>query len=187
MWIVGTVILLVVGYGIIAFNRLVRASNLVNEAWSGIDVQLKRRHDLVPNLVQTVQEYASHEDKIFEKVARARSESMNVYAPRAKGEAENALSAQIKSLFAVAEAYPQVKAVTNFLDLQKNLTEIEDQIQYARRYYNGTVRDYNILRETFPNSILSRMFGFERDEFFEIEYATERTAPDVDFRKKPAQ
>ena len=185
MWIVGTVILLIVAYGVITFNRLVRASNMVEEAWSGIDVQLKRRYDLVPNLVMTVQGYAEHEKTVFDNVARARSESMNTYAPREKGAAENQLSTQIKSLFAVAEAYPDLKASQDFLRLQKELVEVEDQIQYARRYYNGAVRDSNIKVQTFPNYLIASMMGFEREDFFEIEYATERSAPDVGFAKKP--
>ena len=184
MWIVGTIIILIVGYGILTFNRLVRAANVVEEAWSGIDVQLKRRYDLVPNLVIAVQEYAEHEKTVFENVAQARSESMNTYAPSEKGPAENQLSAQIKSLFAVAEAYPNVKASQNFMRLQKELTEVEDQIQYARRYYNGAVRDYNILVQVFPNYILASMMGYAKEDFFEIEYATERTAPEVDLQKK---
>ena len=184
MWIVGTLILLIVGYGIFTFNRVVRAANMVEEAWSGIDVQLKMRYDLIPNLVISVQEYAEHEKEVFDKVARARSESMNIYAPGEKGPAENQLSAQIKSLFAVAEAYPDVKASQNFIRLQRELTEVEDQIQYARRYYNGAVRDYNILVQMFPNYLLASMMGYAKEDFFEIEFATERTAPEVDLQKK---
>ena len=181
MWIAGTVLLLIVGAGILLFNRIVRARNLVDEAWSGIDVQLKRRHDLVPNLVETVKEYGGHERTLFDDITRLRSETLSVTAPGETGAAENALTRQLKTLFAVAEAYPELKASENFLDLQKSLSDIEDKIQYARRYYNGTVRDYNILIESFPNNLLANPLGFQREEFFEIEYATERKAAEVDF------
>jgi len=185
MWILGTIILLAVGAGVLIFNRLVKARNLMDEAWSGIDVQLKRRHDLIPNLVETVKEYSGHERGVFDNIARLRSEIMTVDGPRTDTNAENELSRQLKTLFAVAEAYPDLKASGNFLDLQKSLSEIEDEIQYARRYYNGTVRDYNILVQKFPNNLLAERLGFQREDFFEIEYATERKAPEVDFDGRP--
>lgn len=161
---------------IIAFNRLVRARQMVKEAWSGVDVQLKRRHDLIPNLLDIVKGYSDYERSVFENVANLRSGDVRQIA-----EAENTVSGQIKTLLAVAEAYPDLKASTNFMDLQKNLSLVEDDLQYARRYYNGTVRDYNIKVQSFPSNICAAVFGFRNEEFFEIEYATERNAPDVEF------
>ena len=181
MRIIAIGILLLLAAVIFLYNRLVRARNLINEAWSGIDVQLKRRYDLIPNLVEAVKGYSRHEDTVFDGVACQRSETMGVSAPREKGEAESALTRQLKALFAVAEAYPELRANQNFLDLQKSLSEIEDQIQYARRYHNGTVRDYNILVESVPSNIVASTLGFPRREFFELEFATERKAPEVDF------
>jgi LemA protein len=168
-------------WGVVSFNRFIRGSQFVREAWSGIDVQLKRRYDLVPALVETVKGYREHERKLFEEIADMRSRCMSAEGVREKGEAENGLTRAIRSLFAVAEAYPQLKASENFLGLQKNLSEIEDQIQLARRYYNGTVRNYNIRVESFPSMLVAGLCGFRRADFFEIEYATERTAPDVKF------
>ncbi|HET6453092.1 MAG TPA: LemA family protein, partial [Armatimonadota bacterium] len=136
MWIVGTVLILLVGAGVLIFNRLVKARNLVDEAWSGVDVQLKRRHDLVPNLVESVKGYTEHEHTLFDQIAQQRTKAIDGN-PQTDPEDENALTRQIKTLFAVAEAYPDLKANQNFLDLQKKLVEIEDALQYARRYYNG--------------------------------------------------
>ncbi|MEI6634715.1 MAG: LemA family protein [Chlamydiota bacterium] len=166
-------------WGIVAYNRFVRDTNLMREAWSGIDVQLKRRYDLVPALVETVKGYRDHERGLFEEVAAARARCIGSASVPEKGAAENALSQGIRSLFAVAEAYPELKASRNFLDLQKNLAEIEDGIQLARRYYNGTVRDYNIRVESFPGMVVAGPGGFRRAEFFEIELATQREAPGV--------
>jgi len=180
MWIIGTIIILIAGAGVLVFNRLVKARNLVDEAWSGVDVQLKRRHDLVPNLVEAVKGYREHERGLFENVAQQRTKAMDGDAQH-DPEDENALTRQVKTLFAVAEAYPDLKANTTFLDLQRQLVEVEDALQYARRYYNGTVRDYNILVQSFPNNLLSGRLGFHTEDFFEIEYATERSAPDVKF------
>ena len=180
MWIVGTVLILVIGVGVLIFNRLVKARNLVDEAWSGVDVQLKRRHDLVPNLVEAVKGYTEHEHTLFDQIAQQRGKAMGGSA-QLNPDDENALTRQIKTLFAVAESYPDLKANQNFLDLQKKLVEIEDALQYARRYYNGTVRDYNILVESFPSNIIASRMSYHTDHFFEIEYATERKAPDVAF------
>jgi LemA protein len=174
-----TIIVLLFGGPVVLYNRLIRARNLVNEGWSGIDVQLKRRHDLVPNLVETVKGYASHEKGVLEDVTRLRAE-LNGGAPET-GENETRLSHSIKTLFAVAESYPELKADKNFRELQKQLAEVEDQLQFARRYYNGAVRNYNIQVESFPGNIIASLFGFKRQDFFQIEYATERSAPDVDF------
>lgn len=164
-----------------SYNLLVRARNMVSEAWSGIDVQLKRRHDLIPNLIDSVKAYSSHERGLFTNIAETRSQSMATDAIPAKGEVENALSGQLKTLLAIAESYPDLKASANFLGLQKSLSEIEDQIQYARRYYNATVRDYNIRVQSFPGLLFAKLFGFATAEFFEIEFATERDAPDAKF------
>ncbi len=174
-------LLLVAVWVIVGFNGLVRSRNMIREAWSGIDVQLKRRHDLIPNLVETVKAYSSHEQKLFADIAENRAKSMQTQAVAAKGEYENAISGQLRSIIAVAEAYPDLKAQANFLDLQKGLTEIEDQIQYARRYYNAVVRDYNIKVESFPSLIYAKAFGFKRVEFFEIALATEREAVTATF------
>ncbi len=169
--------------GVVIFNRLIRARNLVREAWSGIDVQLKLRHDLVPGLTEAVRGYRSHERGLLEEIARARTRCLSTEGVRERGEAEKGLSRGIKSLFAVAERYPDLRAGRNFLALQKSLSEIEDRIQLARRYYNGTVRDYNIRVESFPGLLAAKLFRFRAADFFEIEYATEREAPDVDLRR----
>lgn len=179
MWIAIGIAVLLILWAVIGYNRLVRLRNMTSEAWSGIDVQLKRRHDLVPNLVEAVKGYTSHERDLLENVASARAQSMSATAVPARSEAENSLSGQIRSLIAIAEDYPDLKASSTFLDLQKGLTEIEDQIQYARRYYNATVRDYNTRVQSFPDVLEAKLFGFKDADFFEIEFATEREAPDV--------
>ena len=179
--IVATValVLILTLWAIFTFNRFIRDRNLFREAWSGIDVQLKRRYNLVPSLVETVKGYSRHERKLFEDIAKLRSRCMATENIREKGEAENGLSRTLKTLFALAEAYPDLKANQNFLDLQKNLSEIEDEIQLARRYYNGTVRNYNIRVESFPSMVVAKLCDFAGADFFEIEYATERKAPEV--------
>lgn len=182
MWIIAAIIIGLALTVVWLYNKLVQARNMVDEAWSGIDVQLKRRHDLVSPLIETVKGYAKHEKTAFENVANARVQTINAEAVKDKSEAENDLSKQIKTIFALAEAYPDLKASENFLKLQKNLVEIEDNIQYARRYYNGTVRDLNIRIEIFPSNMVAGIFSFKQRDFFEIEYATERQAPDVDFK-----
>ncbi|RPI92418.1 MAG: LemA family protein [Spirochaetales bacterium] len=166
---------------IITYNRFVAFRNMLREAWSGIDVQLKRRYDLIPNLVETVKGYASHEKKLMEEVASLRSRCMGAEGPDAKVDAENALSLGLRKLLAVAEAYPQLRASENFSGLQNSLSEIEDQLQLARRYYNGTARDFNILLESFPSSLVGKKFAFQPAAFFEIESAVERQAPQVRF------
>src|SRR5690606_28779159 len=137
-------------------------------AWSDIDVQLKRRHDLIPNLVETVKGYAAHEKGTFEAVVNARSRAMSAQGPAARAEAENMLSGALKSLFALAEAYPQLRAAENFGQLQQSLNAIEDAVQNARRYYNAVVRDLNTKIQQFPSNIIARSFGFREREFFEI-------------------
>lgn len=150
---------------ILAYNGLVRTRTRAQEAYSDIDVQLKRRYDLIPNLVESVKGYMVHEAGVFEKVTQARSQAMQATGP-AKAGAENALSGALKSLFAVAENYPQLKANENFLDLQNQLTDTEDKIQAARRFYNGMVRDLNTKIQTFPTNLFANMFGFTSMEFF---------------------
>lgn len=163
------------------YNGLVRNRQLVKEALSGIDVQLKRRWDLIPRVVETVKGYAGHEKGIFEKVSTMRSQ-MAASAPLPdKARAENELSTTLKSIFAIAEAYPDLKANQNFIQLQNTLKEIEDQIQMSRRYYNGVVRDYNVMVQQFPGNLFASAFGFRSEEYFELEYVTERQAPDVKF------
>lgn len=154
---------------IVAFNALVRLRNRAQEAWADIDVQLKRRYNLIPNLVETVKGYASHERELFEKVTEARSRAMEAKGLREKGKAENILSDTLKSLFAVSENYPQLKASENFLELQRELRDTEDKIQAARRFYNGNVRDLNTKIESFPTNIIAQLFQFEKKEFFELE------------------
>ncbi|MFH0933315.1 MAG: LemA family protein [Nitrospirota bacterium] len=161
------------------YNKLIRLRNTVKSSWSDIDVQLKKRYDLVPNLVETVKGYASHERSLFEKVTETRSMAMRATSPADKAKAENMLTETLKSLFAVAEAYPELKANTNFLQLQTQLKELEDTIEYARRYYNAVVRDFNILIESFPSNIIATSFGFKQEEFFELE------APEVE--RKPVK
>lgn len=167
-------------FGIGLYNGLVQLKVLVDEAWSGIDIQLKRRYDLIPNLVETVKGYAKHEKGTFEKIAELRSAAMNAKGVAEKGQIENQLTGALKTLFAVAENYPELKANQNFLDLQNSLGEIETEIQGARRYYNGAVRDYNTRIMIFPNNILAGMLGFKAREFFEAE-EEERKNVKVDF------
>jgi LemA protein len=169
----------VISFGIAIYNKLIRLRNTVKSSWSDIDVQLKKRYDLVPNLVETVKGYASHEKYVFEKVTEARSRAMRASSPDEKAKAENMLRDTLKSLFAVAEAYPDLKANANFMQLQSQLKELEDNIEYARRYYNAIVRDFNILIESFPSNIVASQFRFKQEEFFELE------APEVE--RKPVK
>lgn len=180
-WIILAVVILVVVFAIAVYNGLIRLKNKTEEAWSDIDVQLKRRYDLIPNLVETVKGYAKHEKGTFEKVAELRSQAMQATAPNEKAKAENMLSQTLKSLFAVAENYPELKANQNFLDLQGQLSQIEETIQQARRYYNGNVRDFNIKIETFPNNLIVGMMGFKKFEFFEVGDAKEKESVKVEF------
>lgn len=162
------------------FNGLTKLNNRVQEAWSDIDVQLKRRHDLIPNLVNTVKGYAKHESSVFEEVTAARSQAMNAGSPHESAEAENILQGTLKSLFAVAESYPDLKASDNFVELQRELTDTEDKIQAARRFYNSQVRDFNTKTQTFPNNVFAGMMGFKDYEFFDApEGETEN--PKVEF------
>ena len=160
------------------YNRLVRNRNRVSEAWAGIDVQLLKRAELIPNLVQTVKGYTAHESSVLEDVARIRGNADNRPKTRAKQETE--LSRSLGRLFALAEDYPDLKASNGFQQLHASLVEIEDHLQYARRYYNGAVRDNNNLVEAFPANILANIFRFFPADFFEIELASQRSVPDVD-------
>jgi len=169
--------------GVPAYNGLVKRRNRTAEAWSEIDVELKRRHDLIPNLVETVRGYASHEKTTFEEVTEARAQAVSAGAtgdPSKIAAAEGALSRALRSLFAVAENYPQLRAVESFLQLQEQLTATEDKLEYARRYYNTSVRDYNISLQTFPRNMLAGAFGFSAVAFFESEDA-EKSVPEVRF------
>jgi len=171
-------VLLILGTGIWIYNRLVRNRNRVSEAWAGIDVQLQKRSELVPNLVKTVKGYASHESSVFEEVASIRTTTESRVNARAKQ--ETALSRSLGRLFALAENYPELKASEGFQQLHSSLVDIEDHLQFARRYYNGAVRDNNNVVESFPSNVVAGMFKFRQAEFFEIELASQRSAPDVD-------
>jgi LemA protein len=151
------------------YNGLIKLKNRVDEAWSDIEVQLKRRYDLIPNLVNTVKGYATHERELFEKVTEARTRAMGAGTAQEKAQAENMLSQTLKSLFAVAEAYPDLKANQNFLELQRELTDTEDKIQASRRFYNGNVRDFNTKIEIFPNNLVAGMLHFAKREFFDMD------------------
>lgn len=166
-------------YVLWTFNRLVGLRNRLREAWSGIDVQLKRRHDLIPNLVEVTKGYRAHEQKVFESVAAARQRAISTEGVSAVQPAENELTRSLRSLFAVAEAFPQLKADANYRQLSDALTTVENDLQYARRYYNGTVRDFNILVQSFPSMLVARAGGFAAAQYFEIETVTERAAPEV--------
>lgn len=166
-------------WSVMTYNLLIKYRNLLKEAWSGIDVQLKRRADLIPNLVEAVKGYKQFERSTLENVTALRARAMGAGGIKEKADSENAISQALKSIFAVAEAYQDLKANTSFLDLHKNLVEIEDQLQMARRYYNGTVRDYSIMMQSFPSNLIANGFRFDKAEFFEIEYATERKTPEV--------
>lgn len=169
IWIILGAVGLLALWLMTAYNGLIRLKNHTDEAWSDIDVQLKRRYDLIPNLVETVKGYAGHEKQLFENVTAARTAAMNAQGPQAKGEADLGLSGALKSLFAVAEAYPQLRANENFAQLQAELAETENKIQAARRFYNGNVRDFNTRVQQFPTNLIAGMFGFKDREFFELE------------------
>ncbi len=181
-----TIILLIV-LGVVAlwlivtYNGLITSRNRTDEAWSDIDVQLKRRYDLIPNLVNTVKGYAAHESQTFEKVIAARSAAMSATAPHAKAEAENMLAGTLKSLFALTENYPDLKANQNFLSLQEELTDTENKVLASRRFYNGNVRDFNTKLQVFPTNLIANMLGFIKREFFELDNVEERKNVEVKF------
>ena len=164
-----------------AFNALVRSRNRVKESWSDIDVQLKRRYDLIPNLVEAVKGYAAHEIEVLENVIKARSAAMGANTVKEHGQAENMLSGALKSLFALAEAYPQLRAVESFAKLQDELTDTENKVQAARRFYNTNVMTLNTQIEQFPTNIVANMFGFKKEEFFELNSEAEREPVKVSF------
>jgi LemA protein len=180
-WIIAAVAAAIVLYGIFMFNRLVRQRNVVREGWSGIDVQLRRRTDLIPNLIETVKGYAAHERGLFEDITKHRASSIAANDVGGQEAAERALSGSLRRLLAVAEAYPELKANQNYLELQHQLAEIEDQIQMARRYYNGAVRNLNIAIQSFPDVLLARMLGFKEEPFFQLDDRAEAAAPQVTF------
>jgi LemA protein len=180
-WISLIGVTLIVLYAVIIFNRLVSTRQMASEAWSGIDVQLKRRSDLVPNLVETVKGYAAHERQLLAEVTELRNLARSLPTDDVEGRAraEGALSTMIGRLIAVAEAYPDLKASTNFLELQRELAKLEDEIQMARRYYNGAVRNLNTMVETVPSNIVARFTGFAQRAYFELADARERALPSV--------
>ncbi|MBV9990310.1 MAG: LemA family protein [Alphaproteobacteria bacterium] len=175
------VLVVIALWAISVYNGLVRRKNVVAEAWSGIEAQLKRRADLIPNLVETVKGYATHERTTFDELARLRSAGQGQSDPAARAQTEQAITAAIGKVLAVAEAYPELKASQNFQQLQNELTDIEDQIQLARRYYNGTVRDFNVMIEQFPSNLIAGFGNFKPGTFFQIDNAADREAPKVSF------
>src|SRR6266851_10171453 len=177
--LIGLVLLIFISIGM--YNGLVRLKVQVDNAWADIDVQLKRRYDLIPNLVETVKGYAGHEKDSLEGVINARNRAMTATSPADKAQAENMLTGALKSLFALAEAYPQLRAIESFTSLQTSLTQIEDTVQNARRYYNAVVRDLNTKIQQFPSNIFANMLGFKPREFFEVSAPAEREAPKVSF------
>ena len=189
MWaviVIVVVIVLLILFLIGIYNGMVRARNRVDESWSGIDVQLKRRHDLIPNLVETVKGYAAHEKEVFENVTQARAAAMGAQGPAQSAQAEGMLTNALGRLFAVAEAYPVLRATENFQQLQAELTNTEDQIAGARRIYNGNVQEYNTKIQTFPAAVFAGMFGFTKREFFELESPADRAVPNVSFADPPS-
>lgn len=181
VWIVVAIIVILVVVVISIYNKLITLNVRTEEAWSDINVQLKRRYDLIPNLVETVKGYATHEKKVFEDVTKARSEALGANGVQEKGKAENHLEGALKSIFAIAESYPELKANENFSQLQAELTDTEDKIQAARRFYNGNVRDLNIAIKAFPSNIIANMFKFNEKELFELEQAEEKEPVAVKF------
>jgi LemA protein len=183
-WILLVIIVIAVGFGVVLYNALVRNRQLVEEGWSGIDVQLKRRTDLIPNLLETVKGYMAHERETLQAVtdARAAVQAGEGAGPAERGRLEGALSMALGKLIAVAEAYPDLKANTTFLEFQDALQSVENEIQLARRYYNGAVRNLNIAVQSFPSNLVANMFRFDEAEYFELEDEADRAVPDVSFR-----
>lgn len=183
LWVILGIVVLIILWIIVVYNGLITLRNRTDEAWSDIDVQLKRRHDLIPNLIATVKGYAQHEQGVFEKVTLARTAAMSAQQSGDKeaiGKAENALAGTLKTLFAVAENYPDLKASQNFLQLQDELSDTENKIQAARRFYNGNVRDFNIKIQKFPNNLMAGMFNFKARDFFNIG-EEDKEVPEVKF------
>jgi LemA protein len=180
-WIVVLVVIVFVMIMVAMYNTLVRLRASCDGAWADIDVQLKRRYDLIPNLIETVKGYASHEKQTLDGVISARAKAMSAQTPNAKAEAENQLTQSLKSIFALAEAYPQLRAVESFTQLQGSLNQIEEAVQSARRYYNAIVRDYNIKILEIPSNLIAGLFNFTARQFFELTETTQREPPKVQF------
>jgi LemA protein len=176
VWIILAIVVLIVIFLWVAYNSLITLKIRVDEAWSDITVQLKRRLDLIPNLVETVKGYAKHESGVFEKVTQARANALNAKGVKETAAAENQFEGALKSLFAVAEAYPDLKASQNFVELQQELVDTEDKIQASRRFYNGGVRDLNTKIQTFPSNIIAGIFGFKNREFYQLDEAEQKQA-----------
>lgn len=181
LYIIITVIALVIIGAIGIYNALVSRRTRSEEAWSDIEVQMKRRYDLIPNVVETVKGYAAHEKGVLESVTNARTQAMGAKNPNERLQAENMLSGTLKTLFAVAENYPDLKANANFLDLQRELADTENKLQSARRFYNSVIRDYNTMIQTFPSTIIANMFGFVKKDFFDLEEEAARQPVKVSF------
>jgi LemA protein len=179
--VIVAIVVAAVAYTIATFNGLIRLQNRANEGFSDIDVQLKRRHDLIPNLVETVKGYAAHERQTLENVTAARNAAVAATGPEAQAQAENQLTGALRQLFAVAENYPDLKASQNFLELQNEITDTEDKIQAARRFYNMTVRDLNIKVQSFPSSVIANQRGITQRAFFELDEPADREVPSVSF------
>ena len=177
------IIVAVIAFVIFTYNVLIKLKNRVKEAWSDIDVQLKRRYNLIPNIMETVKGYAAHEEGVFTKVTEARANAINTTNKKDQAAAENMLSGALKSLFAVAENYPELKANENFMQLQNELVDTEDKIQSSRRFYNGNVRDFNTKIQQIPTNIIANIFKFQAEEFFEIEDEKEKQNVEVSFKK----
>ncbi|MDH3223146.1 MAG: LemA family protein [Gemmatimonadota bacterium] len=179
MWII--VVLAIAAFGVMLYNSLVKLRTRVDSAWADVDVQLKRRYDLIPNLVETVKGYATHEKETLDAVIQARSAAMGAQSPEAKAQAEGMLTGALKSLFALAEAYPDLKAQSGFQQLQNTLHDIEGDVARSRQYYNAIVRDYNTKTQQIPTNLVANAFRFEEREFFELEDEAAREAPKIDF------
>jgi LemA protein len=189
LWIVLGIVVLLLLYGVVAYNRFVSQRQGIRDAFANIDTELRRRYDLIPNLVETVKGYAAHEREVFERVSEARAAAIRAQGPAQQAQAENVLTSALRGLFAVAEAYPQLRANENFLQLQGELANTEDRIQTSRRFYNANVREYNERVQSVPSNIVGSMFGFREEEYFEIEEtdrATLEQAPQVDFGQEQA-
>lgn len=171
----------VIAWAVSLYNRLVKKRNHVEDGWSGIDVQLKRRHDLIPNIVNVVKKYAEHEQETLEKVINLRNAASKPHSPSEQSQDEQKLTQALSGLMVQLEAYPDLKANTNFIDLQQQLQKIEDDIQYARRYYNGAVREYNTAVQSFPSNLVANRYGFREAEFFELENPKDAENPEVKF------
>lgn len=179
--IIGIVVVAIAAFVWMTYNRFITLKTRIQEAWSQIDVQLKRRTDLIPNLLETVKGYAKHEKDLFENVTKARSALMTAHSPKESAQANNMMTEALGKLFAVAENYPQLKANENFMQLQKELSDTEDKVAYSRQYYNSSITDYNVMIQHFPSNLVARIFSFKEEEFFNITEA-EREVPKVSFK-----